>query len=67
MLDVVRRHDLEIVSFSKKCTGKWTHVIRTSEKKSQLDYALASSGLFQQVKRMTIDETCLFCPFSLKT
>ena len=41
-------------------------MVRTSGKVSQLDYALASSGIFQQIKSMTIDETCLLCPFSLK-
>ena len=66
LLNMVRHHDLEVVNFSNKCTGKWTHVIRTSGKESQLDYAIASCGIFQKIESMTIDETCLFCPFSLK-
>ena len=42
LLEVIREHNLEVVNFSDKCEGEWTHVIRTTGQASRLDYVLAS-------------------------
>ena len=65
--DIVEDHGLKVVNFSTKCSGKWTHVIRTSGKASCLDYVMTTDDILQHnIQSMLIDETCLVCPFSLK-
>ena len=66
LLEVIREHNLEVLNFSDKCEGEWTHVIRTTGQASRLDYVLASGSISEQIRGMLIDETCLTCPFSLK-
>ena len=34
--------DLQVMNFSSKCSGKWTHSIRTTGQSSVLDYVLTS-------------------------
>ena len=64
---IIDEQSLVVVNFSEKCSGKWTHVIRTTSEMSCLDYVITSGEVFQQnVQDMMIDETCLICPFSLK-
>ena len=59
--------DLQVMNFSSKCTGKWTHAIRTTGQSSVLDYVLTSQKFDTKcIKSMVIDELCLLCPFSLK-
>ena len=56
-----------MVNISDKCEGKWTYVVRTTGKMYRLDYVLASPVFnTNSITSMTIDETCLFCPFSQK-
>ena len=40
--EVVKKYKLSVVNFSEKCSGKWTHVIRTTEEKSVLDYIITN-------------------------
>ena len=61
---VIKEYNLSVVNFSEKCEGKWTHVIRTTGVKSLLDYVISSSMFEQFVDSMTIDEDCIFCPFT---
>ena len=64
---MVNEQDLNVHNFSSKCTGKWTHEIRTTGQKSVLDYVLTSDRFYNEnFSSMTIDEMCLICPFSLK-
>ena len=64
---MVSEQELSVINFSSKCSGKWTHEIRTTGQKSVLDYVLTSDRFYNEnVSGMTIDETCLICPFSLK-
>ena len=53
--------NLEVVNFTEKCTGKWTHVIRTTGESSILDYIMVPDT--SKVKEMTIDESTIMCPF----
>ena len=67
LLSLITEYNLKVVNFSNKCSGKWTHVIRTTGKASCLDYVLATCDFHQNsINSMLIDETCLLCPFSLK-
>ena len=66
LTNVISSHSLDVLNFSPKCTGKWTHVIRTTGASSVLDYALTSSELSKHIKELIIDEECVFCPFSVK-
>ena len=67
LLSLLAEHDLKVVNFSDKCSGKWTHVIRTSGKASCLDYVLTTGDFYENsIDSMLIDETCLLCPYSLK-
>ena len=66
LLNLINSQNLKVLNFSDKCCGKWTHVVRTSEKASLLDYALISPVFSEHISSMIVDETCLFCPFSLK-
>ena len=60
--------DLQVINFSSKCSGKWTHSIRTIGQSSVLDYVLSSKKFDTDCiqSMMVIDELCLMCPFSLK-
>ena len=67
LLNIAEEQHLKFVNFSSKCSGKWTHVIRTSGKSSCLDYVLTTDDVLQKnVQSMLIDETCMLCRFSLK-
>ena len=67
LLNIVQEYHLKFVNFSTKCSGKWTHVVRTSGEASCLDYVLTTNDFLQKnVQSMLIDETCMLCPFSLK-
>ena len=60
LLNIAEEHHLKFVNFSSKCSGKWTHVIRTSGKVSCLDYVLTTDDFLQKnVQSMLIDETCI--------
>ena len=59
LLNVVYDQSLVVVNFSNKCSGTWTHVIRTTGRMSRLDYALTSTDFNKNIINMTIDETCL--------
>ena len=54
---------LSVLNFSDKCTGKWTHVIRTREKKSVLDYIIVNDSLKLRVQSLLIDESMVLCPY----
>ena len=64
MSNIVEEYDLSVVNFTDKCTGKWTHVIRTTEEKSVLDYVIVPKFLLNAITEMIIDEDCLICPFT---
>ena len=65
--NMINEQCLEVLNFSSKCSGKWTHVIRTTGQTSVLDYVLTSKKFGTNcVLSMVIDETCMLCPFSLK-
>ena len=53
--------NLKVVNSSKKCSGKWTHVVRTSLASSVLDYVMVTD--MSIIKEMTIDEGETMCPF----
>ena len=55
---------LKVMNFSEKCSGKWTHVIRTTGDSSVIDYVMVTDE--SKVKSMVIDEAGVFCPFRLK-
>ena len=64
--NLIENQELQVLNFHEKCSGKWTHVIRTSGQKSVLDYAMISEGGIKYIKDIAIDESLLFCPFSTK-
>ena len=66
LCELVKEQELDIINFSAQCEGKWTHVIRTTEAKSCLDYVITSKSFSKSVKSMLIDEDCVICPFSVK-
>ena len=63
---VVKKYQLSVVNFSEKCSGKWTHVIRTTDEKSVLDYIITNEVMAGAVKNLVIDEDCLLCPFRMR-
>ena len=63
MSNVVQEHGLNIVNFTDKCIGKWTHVVRTTDEKSILDYLIVPKVLLDSIDEMVIDEDCSMCPF----
>lgn len=63
---LIEDNSLEVVNFSDKCHGRWTHVIRTSGKTSVIDYVLTSSLTEKFITKMLIDESCILCPFKVK-
>ena len=67
LCEVLEESDLKVINMSKKCIGKWTHVIRTTEESSRLDYVIADNMTERQITKMIIDESTLLCPFYMKT
>ena len=67
LCELVEKFEMEVVNFSEFCVGKWTHVIRTTDAKSVLDYVITSKPFYNSIKSMIIDEDCVFCPFSTQT
>ena len=65
ILNVINKHSLDVLNFSNKCKGKWTHVIRTTGAPSVLDYIMTCSRITKCVKEVVIDEECIFCPFKI--
>ena len=63
LLDILNRHDMDVLNFQENCSGKLTHVIRTTGEASVLDYIFTSPEITKTVKETLIDEECLFCPF----
>ena len=64
MMDtLVTTCSLDVVNFSEKCSGKWTHVIRTTDESSVLDYVMVVDT--SKIKDMTIDESGVMCPFHM--
>ncbi len=53
--------NLEVMNFNEKCSGKWTHVIRTTGESSVLDYIMVADST--KIKEMTKDEAGIMCPF----
>ena len=66
LVKLLNEFDLNVLNFSDKCEGKWTHEIRTTGEKSVLDYVLSPTLFEKSVVSMIIDEDCVFCPFSSK-
>ena len=66
LLQLVNNQQLDVLNFHERCKGKWTHVIRTTNATSVLDYILAGKDISSTVQQMIIDEECLLCPFSVK-
>ena len=64
--EVMNEYELSIMNFSKKCVGKWTHVIRTTEAASRLDYVMTNDETEKMISSMVIDESTLMCPFGIK-
>ena len=66
LIEMVKNEELEVLNWDERCRGKWTHVIRTTEASSVLDYALVCRDLAKCIKEVIIDEECLFCPFGIR-
>ena len=66
LMELVNSQELDIVNFDSRCTGKWTHVVRTTGAPSVLDYLIISKDLQKYLTDVTIDEDCVFCPFGVK-
>ena len=66
LAQLIENQQLDVLNFNKKCSGKWTHVIRTSNSSYVFDYVLTSKEVTNTVESVIIDEECLMCPFSLK-
>jgi hypothetical protein len=66
LLELINNQELDVINFHEKCEGKWTHVIRTTNATSVLDYVLTSKQITNTVQQMIIDEQCILCPFCLK-
>ncbi len=63
LYNILAEHNLHILNFTKLCTGKWTHVIRTTGASSVLDYIAVHRQTLDNVKSMLIDESGILCPF----
>ena len=61
--NVLQEHDLQLLNFDNICSGKWTHVIRTTNASSIIDYVATDNSLKTCIKSMIIDETMTICPF----
>ena len=66
LLEMINNHELNVLNFDEKCSGQWTHVIRTTGAASVLDYVAVSKDILEQVKDVIIDEKCTLCPFGVK-
>ena len=66
LLNMTTDQDLDILNFHKNCSGKLTHVIRTTGAASVLDYVMSCHEITSCVDKIIIDEDCIFCPFHLK-
>ena len=66
LLNVVNNQELDVLNYHNKCEGKWTHVVRTTNSPSVLDYMLSCKQITNTVQQVIIDEQCLVCPFSVK-
>lgn len=66
LMDVMEGQELSCLNFDHRCTGKWTHVVRTTGASSVLDYLITSTELSKYLKEVIIDEECLHCPFGVK-
>ena len=65
-MDIINNQELDVLNYHSKCEGKWTHVVRTTNTPSVLDYILSCKEVTSSVQHMIIDELCLHCPFSVK-
>ena len=63
LMETMKDYEFDILNFHPKCTGKWTHVIRTTGAASVLDYLITSSEVSKCVETVTIEEDCVLCPF----
>ena len=63
LAELILKCNLKVLNFSPECTGKWTHVIRTSDKKSVIDYIIGDEGFYNKATNTLIDEECLCTPF----
>ena len=45
--EIIDENILEVVNFSSKCLGKWTHEIRTSKRRSVLDYIIVDKDMWK--------------------
>ena len=66
MKEIIDENILEVVNFSSKCMGKWTHEIRTSKRRSVLDYIIVDKNMLEDIEELLIGEECLITPFRLK-
>ena len=64
--EIIDENILEVVNFSSKCMGKWTLEIRTSKRRSVLDYIIVDKNMLEDIEELLIDEECLITPFRLK-
>ena len=64
---IITRCNLKVMNFSEKCQGKWTHVIRTTDKKSVLDYVIVTKEMEEYINEVVIDEELLCTPFRVVT
>ena len=56
LLQLINNQQLDVLNFHEQCKGKWTHVIRTTESPSVLDYALTTREVTNTLESVTIDE-----------
>ena len=61
--EIIKNRNLEVLNFSDKCKGKWTHEVRTNKNKSVIDYVMVSETLKGATKEVIIDEELLYTPF----
>ena len=64
LIELIKNQELDVLNYHDKCVGKWTHVIRTTNSPSVLDYILSPERISTSVQELIIDEDCLLCPFS---
>ena len=63
--NILTEHDLPVMNFSKVCTGKWTHEIRTTGATSVIEYVATNNSLQKEITSMIIDDCALHCPFGV--
>ena len=56
LLNIIEENKLSVLNFSDKCTGKWTHVIRTREKKSDHNAMILTMKISNEKQEITKDE-----------